>query len=143
MAKKDAQAAPQVDGPTQVETAPATNRAIVYRRDHPGNRCSYGISGNAGIVVFDKGLFAGGVAPASITLDCDMVPVKADNKTARAEAEAAKLVERAARAQKKIEEATAKAEARKAKAEADLAAARARVEAATAKSSEGKGTVAH
>lgn len=113
--------------------AVSVNHVLTYRRDHPGDRCSYGIAGNAGIVVFDKGLFANGIAPATIIVDCDMVPVKADNKTAKAEAAAAKLVEKAAKAQAKIEAAQAKAEEKKAKAEAALAAAQAKVVEAQAK----------
>lgn len=117
---------------TPAPVAAGPNFVIVYRRDHPGNRCSYGISGTSGIVVFDKGLFKDGVAPPSITLDCEMAQPKVDNKTAKAEAAAAKLVERAAKAQQKIEAAAAKAAERQAKADAALAAAKAKVEAAAA-----------
>lgn len=46
---------------------------LTFRRLHPGGgalgRCSYGVAGVPGIVVFDMGLFAGGVAPATITLN--------------------------------------------------------------------------
>lgn len=49
------------------------NFTLTYRRNHPGGgplgRCSYGLAGVPGIVVFDLGLFPGGVAPATITLD--------------------------------------------------------------------------
>lgn len=49
------------------------NFTLTYRRQHPGGgplgRCSYGLAGVAGIVVFDMGLFPNGVAPATITLD--------------------------------------------------------------------------
>lgn len=45
-----------------------------FRRNHPGGgplgRCSYGLPGVPGIVVFDLGLFPGGMAPKTITLDC-------------------------------------------------------------------------
>lgn len=47
---------------------------ITFRRNHPGGgslgRCSYGLAGVPGIVVIDLALFPGGVAPATITLDC-------------------------------------------------------------------------
>jgi len=58
------QAAPQAQGGTYT---------LHYRRQHPGGgplgRCSYGVPGVPGIVVFDMGLFAGGVAPATITVN--------------------------------------------------------------------------
>lgn len=119
---------------------PVSNMRLTYRREHPGNRCSYGIAGNSGIVVFDKGLFAGSdqpgfTAPATITLDCEMVQPKADNKTAKAEAAAVKLAERAAKAQAKIEAAQAKAEGKRVAADEALAKARAKVEAAQAAAS--------
>ena len=45
---------------------------ITFRRTHPGGgvlgRCSYGVAGVPGIVVFDVALFAGGVMPETITL---------------------------------------------------------------------------
>lgn len=113
-------------------TTPATNYTLTYRREHPGNRCSYGIAGNAGIVVFDRGLFADPAFKGDIIVDCALVPVKVDNKQAKAEALAAKLVERAAKAQAKIEAAAAKAKERQEKADAALAAAQAKVAAATA-----------
>lgn len=137
---------PATEQPT-VETQAATqaeptivggpNFVLTYRREHPGNRCSYGIAGNSGIVVFDKGLIQGSdqpgfTMPPTITLDCQLVPIKADNKTAKAEAAAAKLVERARKAQEKIEVAAKKAADRQAKADAALAAAKAKVEAANA-----------
>lgn len=55
--------------------SPATASTVTvlhYRRAHPGGgtlgRCSYGIPGVPGIVVFDVGMFVGGIAPATITL---------------------------------------------------------------------------
>lgn len=48
-------------------------QTLTFRRNHPGGgplgRCSYGVAGVPGIVVFDLGLFPGGIAPATITLD--------------------------------------------------------------------------
>jgi hypothetical protein len=45
---------------------------ITYRRAHPGGgplgRCSYGVAGVPGIVVFDVGLFLPNTPPASIVL---------------------------------------------------------------------------
>lgn len=128
--------APATDGATTEAPAAVANFVLHYRREHPGNRCSYGIAGNAGIVVFDKGLFqgsdqAGFQAPAVITLDCEMVPIKQDNKTAKAEAAAAKLVEKAQKAQAKILAAQAKAEERQKKADEALRKAQEKVAAAT------------
>lgn len=52
------------------------NFTLSFRRNHPGGgplgRCSYGLAGVPGIVVFDLGLFPGGVAPATITLDVQL-----------------------------------------------------------------------
>lgn len=52
------------------------NFTLSFRRNHPGGgplgRCSYGLAGVPGIVVFDLGLFPGGVAPATITLDVEL-----------------------------------------------------------------------
>jgi hypothetical protein len=106
---------------------------LVYRREHPGNRCSYGIAGNKGIVVFDKGLFAGGPevdAPPTITLDCEMVPVKADQKEEKARKAADKAADKLAKAQAKIEKAQATAAAKADKAKAALAKAQDKVAAA-------------
>lgn len=109
-----------------------TNNTLTYRRDHPGNRCSFGIAGVPGIVVFDKGLFADGVAPATIEMDCALALPKADNKAAKAEAQAAKLAERAAKATAKAEAQAAKLKERQDKAEAAVAAAKAKADAAKA-----------
>ena len=123
------------DAPAIVET-PATdaattvNHLLTYRRDHPGDRCSYGIAGNSGIVVFDKGLFVGGVAPATITVDCDLVPVKADNKAQREEAKVKAAAERAEKAQAKIIAAQARAEEKQRKAGEALEKAQAKLKAA-------------
>lgn len=114
------------------------NFVLNYRRDHPKNRCSYGIAGNPGIVVFDIGLFAGSdqpgfVAPASITLSCEMVPVKADTKTAKAEEQAAKAAEKAAKAEAKAQAAAARIAEKAAKAQERAAAAQAKADAVAAK----------
>lgn len=131
MSKKQVAVEEQAPAQEQEQAQPVTNHTLVYRRDHPQNRCSYGIAGVPGIVVFDKGLFANGVAPETITLDCVLTEVKEDKKVARATAQAAKLQERATKAQQRIELATAKAKERQEKAEAALAAAKARLAAAT------------
>lgn len=53
-------------------TVTTTTTTLHFRRNHPGGgvlgRCSYGIAGVPGIVVFDVGMFAGGVPPATIEL---------------------------------------------------------------------------
>jgi hypothetical protein len=138
----EAAAADQVEnqgGAVPVGETPSAgpNLTLTYRREHPGNRCSYGIAGNAGIVVFDKGLFVGGdqpdfQAPATITLDCEMVPVKADNRMQREALKAEKLIERAAKAQARIEAAQERAAERQRKADEALAKAKAKLEAAAA-----------
>ena len=55
-----------------VTVATPVTTTLHYRRAHPGGgplgRCSYGIPGVPGIVVFDLGMFVGGIAPATITL---------------------------------------------------------------------------
>jgi len=107
--------------------APAVNRTLVYRRDHPQNRSSYGIEGRAGIIVFDRSLFADGQPPATIEVDCVMVSPKADTKTAKAELAAAKALEKAAKAQAKIDSQKAKAEEKAQKAQAALEAAQKKV----------------
>ncbi len=57
-----------------------------FRRNHPGGgplgRVSYGLAGVPGIVVFDLGMFAGGVAPATITIDAAMAEPKVRNAAA-------------------------------------------------------------
>lgn len=56
-------------------SAPVTT-TLFFRRMHPGGgplgRCSYGIPGVPGIVVFDVGMFLGGICPATIVLPLAM-----------------------------------------------------------------------
>jgi len=106
------------------------NYTLTYRRDHPKNRCSFGITGVSGIVVFDKALFVGGNPPTTITLDAELVEPKVVSATAKAGATAVKAAEKATKAAEKIAKATAKAAEHQAKADAALAAAKAKVEAA-------------
>lgn len=76
MQNQNATAPVTVAAVTAATPTPATvaSGTLFYRRQHPGGgplgRCSYGLPGVAGIVVFDMGLFAGGVAPATITVNC-------------------------------------------------------------------------
>jgi hypothetical protein len=125
----------QVAEVTAVE-APRPNHTITFRRTHPGGgplaRCSYGIAGVSGIVVFDRALFVDGVMPETITLSCELVQPQPDAKQQKAEAQAAKAQAKAEAAQKKIEAAAAKAAERQAKADKALADAKAKVEAAQA-----------
>lgn len=55
------------------KTATVTTGILHYRRSHPGGgplgRCSYGVPGVPGIVVFDVALFLPGAPPATLTLD--------------------------------------------------------------------------
>jgi hypothetical protein len=119
-------------GTTEQAAAPAAtpNHTLVYRRDHPQNRCSYGISGVPGIVVFDKSLFANGTPPPVIVLDCELAQPKPDTKALKAEQAAARAAERAAKAEARIAAAKAKAEEKAAKAKAQLEAALAKAKAA-------------
>lgn len=119
-------------------SASGENHVLIYRRDHPQNRSSYGIAGVAGIVVFDKGLFADGVPPASITLDCLLALPQLDNKTAKAEAAAQKVVAKAEKEADKVKKAQLKAAERQAKADKALADAKAKAEAAAAKAQAAK-----
>lgn len=145
MARKGDSITPNTENQTQsTEAASSTaeNRMLTFRRNHPGNRCSYGIDGNSGIVVFDRGLVAGtvpttsnedlGGMPATISLDCLLVPVKVDNKSAKAEAAAAKAKETADKAAAKAIAAQAKIQEKADKAAAALAKAQAKVASAQA-----------
>lgn len=122
------------------------NYTLSFKRNHPQDRASYGIPGNAGIVVFQRSLFAGATAPAdntdlaglplTITLDCQMVnpqakASKSEAAEARAAEKAAKAVAREAAKLEKAQAAQEKALAKAAKLNAQLEAARANVEAAT------------
>jgi hypothetical protein len=65
------------------KTSTTTTNTLTFRKDHPKDRASYGIAGLAGIVVFDKRLFANVKAPKTITVDCDLaVPEEAPAKPA-------------------------------------------------------------
>lgn len=105
------------------------NFTLFYRREHPGNRSSFGIQGVSGIVVFDNGLFAGGQPPATILLDTELVQPKADAKAAKAAEAAARLEERATKAKERLEAQQLKAKERQVKADEQLAKAKAKLEA--------------
>jgi len=107
------------------------NMTLTFRREHPKQRASYGVDGNSGIVVFDRALIAGdGPWPDSISLDVELVGVKADNKTAKAEAAAVKAAAKVAKAEERAAAAGVKVLAKQEKAMAALAAAQAAIEAA-------------
>ncbi len=124
------------------------NQILTFRRNHPGNRCSYGIAGNSGIVVFDRGLVAGtvpttsnedlGGMPATITLDCALVEVKATEKVDKTAAAAAKAQEKADKAAAKVAAAEAKAKAKAEKAAEAAAKAEAKAKAAADKAAASK-----
>jgi hypothetical protein len=86
MAKNKTQPAPvattaQPAAPTTEQPMVATNHTLTYRKVHPQGRCSYGVAGVAGIVVFDLKLFADGKPPATIVLDCALaLPVAKTSK---------------------------------------------------------------
>lgn len=62
-----------VEAPVAAAPLAIGNHTLHYRRAHPGGgvlgRCSYGVPGVAGIVVFDVALFLPGAPPATITLN--------------------------------------------------------------------------
>ena len=65
----------------------ASNNTLTYRKDHPNDRCSFGIPGVPGIVVFDNRLFAGGKPPKTIVVDCGLAtPVAKEPTPAKGEA---------------------------------------------------------
>jgi hypothetical protein len=69
---------------------PTVTNTLSYRKSHPNNRCSFGVPGVAGIVVFDKRLFADGKVPKTITIDCDLAaPVAKEPKATKADTPAA------------------------------------------------------
>ena len=127
-----------------VEAAPAAaeNTTLTFRRNHPGNRCSYGIAGNSGIVVIDRGLFVGttpttetqelGGMPQTLSLDALLVAPKASVTIDKQAAQAAKLAERAAKAQAKLEASAKRVADAQAKAQAKVEAAQAKLKAAQA-----------
>jgi hypothetical protein len=135
-----------------VEATPVTgpNYTLVFKRNHPQDRASYGIAGVPGIVVIQRGMFAGTTPftsqtdlagmPATITLDALLASPKPDNKTAKAEAAALKAKEKAEKAAAKVVAQQAKAEEKAAKAKAALEAAQAKAAAAAAAQSAGGGT---
>jgi hypothetical protein len=137
-------AAPVVVTPVVVEAAPVVeaNHKVLYRRDHPGGgvlgRCSYGIPGVSGIIVFDMALFVDGIAPPTITMDCSFVQPKADNKQAKLEAQAAKAADKAAKLEARMAAESLKAAVNAAKLAEVAAAAKAKVEAAQAQAAVAK-----
>ena len=103
---------------------------LVQTMKNPGGRTQYRIAGHKGnMCVFDN-LFEGGVAPATITVDCPMVdPIAKVDKSAEAATKAAAKVEAAAA---KVIANAEKARLRQEKADAALAKAKAKVDAANA-----------
>ena len=133
---------------TDVEATPVAvegNYTLTFKRNHPQDRSSYGIEGNAGIVVFQRSLFVGATAPVdnfdlaglprTIVLDSLMASpqAKASKSEAAAEKAAAKAAKDIAKEAAKLEKAQAaqeKAVAKAAKLNAQLAAAKTKVDAA-------------
>lgn len=128
-----------ISAPGTDSSSPAVtpNFTLTYRREHPGDRCSYGITGVPGIVVFDKALFADPTnIPHTITLSVELALPRADKKTDKAAAKEARDAEKAAKAQEKADKAQAKANEKKAKAEEALRKAQERADQAKAKLAE-------
>lgn len=67
----------------------ATTSTLTFRREHPKDRVSYGIPGVAGIAVFDKSLFAGGKAPKTVVVNCELAGPKPEPAKTTAKPEAA------------------------------------------------------
>src|SRR6188768_249876 len=131
------------NGNTEVTEAPVSeassvNHTLTFRRTHPKNRCSYGIAGNAGIVVFDIALLAlasGASLPPTITVDVPLALPKLagdEAKAAKAQERAAKAEEKARKAQERAVATAAKAAERQAKAQAALEKAKAQAAGSTA-----------
>jgi hypothetical protein len=143
----EAQPSQPVETAAPVSTGP--NYTLHFKRNHPQDRASYGIAGVPGIVVIQRGMFAGTTPftsntdlagmPATITLDALLVSPKVDNKQAKAEAAAAKAQEKADKAKAKAEAAQKKIEERAAKAAAALEAAKAKVAAAAVEPAKAEG----
>lgn len=86
------------------------NRVLSYRRDHPGNRSSYGVAGVPGLVVIHHSLLAGFdqpgfQPPAVINVDIDLAEPRGDKRSEKAAERAAKAAERAEKAAKRAAEA--------------------------------------
>lgn len=84
------------------------NNVLVYRRDHPGNRSSYGVAGVPGLVVIHHSLFAGFgtegfVPPTQIEVSCALSEPRADKRSEKAAERAAKADERAKKAIERAE----------------------------------------
>lgn len=142
--QSEAQSTQPVEATAPVSTGP--NFVLHFKRNHPQDRASYGIPGVPGIVVIQRGMVAGTTPftsntdlagmPATITVSMELAQPKVDNKQAKAEAAAAKLAERAAKAKAKAEAQAAKLAERQAKADAALKAAQEKAAAAQAKAAE-------
>jgi hypothetical protein len=73
----------------KVKNAEPTTNTLTFRKTHPKNRCSFGVKGVPGIVVFDCGLFADGKPPKTITVDCNLtIPTSNSSKDEKVAAEA-------------------------------------------------------
>ena len=134
MAKNNGNTVSNNDTDSAAVMAPAPNFVLTYRTEHPKNRCSYGVAGVSGIVVFDRNLFATDTPPATITLDFELKQPQVKSSTAKAEAAAARLAEKAAKAQERLDKAAAKLAEKQAKAQEAADKAQAKLDAATASS---------
>ena len=112
------------------------NFTLTYRREHPKNRCSYGIDGVSGIVVVDRNMLADPTYTGPLVLNVPLASPKLDGKAAKAEAQAAKAKEKADKAAAKLAAAQAKIQEKADKAAAALKAAQDKVAAAQVKASE-------
>jgi hypothetical protein len=64
--------------------AKSESNTLTFRKNHPKDRCSYGIQGVHGIAVFDTRLFADGKPPKVITVSCNLVaPVAKEPKASK------------------------------------------------------------
>lgn len=108
-----------MEQPEATSTAPVTsNRTLVFHSVHPSNRVSYKIPGVPGNVVIFNTMFRDGIAPPTITVDCELaLPQPKVDKSAE---KAAKAAERATKAAERLAVQQAKAAERQAKADAAL-----------------------
>lgn len=102
------------------------NRVLSYRRDHPGDRSSFGVSGVPGLVVIHHSLIVGFGTPefqipATINVDFDLADPKEDKRSAAAAERAAKAQERAEKAQERATKAAERLAQFQAKAKAPVA----------------------
>lgn len=119
-----------------VETPVVGNRTAVFHSFHPKqgtpDRVSYKVDGIPGAIYMFLTLFKDGIAPQTLTLDCELAEPKPDGKQAKIEAAAVRATEKAIKAQERLDAQQAKAMAAAVKAQEALDAAKAKLESPSA-----------